>query len=136
MEVEVVDLSDPLPEPTILDMEPSVTKKRRFFAEDSPEKPANQHDSPGTSSPLRNNTETTTSDKATATAVTSGFDANLLENLVGETLEQDVIQRLRELSGDNIERGRRGHLREKEAWLTLFSYQPLSRWHLEDFQAA
>ena len=108
MAVEVVDLSDPLPKPTTLDMEQVVTKKRRFFAEDSSEKLAGKEDTPTASSPLRDSKEITTSDEAAGN--TSEFDANLLESLVGEKLEQHVIQRLRELSGDNIERGRRGHL--------------------------
>jgi len=86
-----------------------VSKKRRFFTEDSPEKLVDQENTPTASSPLCDNHEPATSNETTST--TPGFDADLLESLVGEKLEQDVIQRLRELSGDNIERGRTRNLR-------------------------
>jgi len=131
--MEVIDLSGPLPISKKSHMEPEVSKKRRFFTEDSPEKLVDQENATTALSPQGDNPETAAQNKATAT--TSGFDADLLESLVGEKLEQDVIQRLRELSGDNIERGRILRDTGKKAWLTLLSYQPLPRWNLEDRQA-
>jgi hypothetical protein len=98
--MDVVDLSD--------HMDPVISKKRRFFAEDSPEKLVEQENTLAASSPLHHDTNPFAQNEATAGS--SGFDADLLESLVGEKLEQDVVQRLRELSGDNIERGRIGRL--------------------------
>jgi hypothetical protein len=108
--MEVVDLSDEPPAPRSVTIDPIMTKKRRFFTEDSPEKLVNQEDAPATSSPLRDDTETIVTNGSAS--VIPAFDANLLESLVGEKLEKDVLQRLQELSGDNIERGRMGHLRK------------------------
>jgi len=106
--MEVVDLSEPLLTSKVFHMDSVVSKKRRFFTEDPPEKLVDQENTPVASSPIHNDAGTAAQNEATA--ATSGFDADLLESLVGEKLEQDVIQRLRELSGDNIERGMTGHL--------------------------
>lgn len=83
-------------------------KKRRFFVEDSPEKVPTQNE--------QDKENITAQDAAViadeaqvngaASAVTdTGFDASLLESVVGEKLKEDVVKKLRELSDGNIERG-------------------------------
>ena len=107
------------------DIDQRPAKKRRFFVEGSPDSASpcfppdttnEQADTPLTThttesladgprvsssqtepdSPIRNDSRDNTHGE--------GFDANLLESFVGEKLEKEVLQRLRELAGDNIER--------------------------------
>ena len=109
---------------SFVDIEQRPAKKRRFFIEESPEPSSpplhpdtvnEQADTPLTThtvetivngsrvssnqtepeSPIRNG--------APKEPSTGGFDAALLESFVGENLEKHVLERLREMAGDDIE---------------------------------
>ena len=106
------------------DIEQPPAKKRRFFVENSsglgspsfqPDQANEQADTPLTDHTV----ETTVDDPKLSSSQTEpesptrndvldytgtrGFDAGLLENFVGEKLQKQVLERLREIAGDNIE---------------------------------
>jgi hypothetical protein len=79
-------------------------KKRRFFAEDSPEKPKEvENIMPQDAAVIADEAQL---DGVASIATETGFDASLLESVIGEKLAVDVVQKLRQLSDGNIERGR------------------------------
>ena len=107
------------------DIDQRPAKKRRFFAEDSPELASppphpdtihEQADTPLTThtsgsladdprvSSSQTEPDSPTRDASTTKSHSEGFDTNLLESFVGEKLENGVLKRLREMAGDNIER--------------------------------
>jgi DNA repair protein RAD5 len=75
-------------------------KKRRFFVEDSPvlEQLPQEVDPPSDPTPVPPSPETT--------KPSDGFDVDLLNAFVGEQLPDSTVQKLRELSRNDIERGK------------------------------
>ncbi len=94
-------------------------KKRRFFVEPSPvaetfeaassSPPQNQdagHDIGTLSEKSNQGPLEGDIPRRVVPQATGGFDAATLEGIVAEKLDADAIRRLREASGDNMERGR------------------------------
>ncbi|KAI4243384.1 MAG: hypothetical protein L6R40_003556 [Gallowayella cf. fulva] len=86
-------------------------KKRRFFVEDSPpleENPASQlpHESLQADTTLSTDNPTNGSNYHSLQASQSqaGFDKSLFESFIGEEVASTVIERLRNVAGDNMER--------------------------------
>ena len=96
-------------------------KKRRFFAEDPPEEEAlgtlpplapdaypYRLPNPDRQSPSTNGAAGTERDHTvranSGAEQTDGFDRQLFESFVGEDVSDDIIQRLQEAAGDNMER--------------------------------
>jgi DNA repair protein RAD5 len=77
-------------------------KKRRFFVEDSPvsEQLPHEADPPAESTPTPPGLDITKSE--------DGFDVDLLSTFLGEELPDSTVQKLRELSQNDIERGKSG----------------------------
>ncbi|KAB8360705.1 hypothetical protein FH972_024441 [Carpinus fangiana] len=68
-------------------------KKRRFFQEEQSQSPeADPEPQPATDTP------------PTELQEQDGFDSRLLESVVGEKLSPEVLQKIRQKSGDNVER--------------------------------
>lgn len=87
------------------------TKKRRFFIseEDTPvrvQSPPQQHVSTPAADAL-SEVETVNNHvlQSSSPERLAGFDQSLLETFIGETLSRETVQRLRELAGDDIEKG-------------------------------
>ena len=142
---------------SVVDIDPRPPKKRRFFVENSPEltnppfhpetineqadTPLTSHaaespaERPGVSS-SQTEPESPTQDGSRRNVHGKCFDAILLESFVGEKLENDVLQRLRDMAGDNIERAVNLYL--DGSWKASQSYTPLptrpskSKAHSED----
>ncbi|KAI9720962.1 MAG: DNA helicase rad5 [Chrysothrix sp. TS-e1954] len=105
------------PEESAMDVEdrPPPAKKRRFFV-DEPPTPKAKPDLAAAGSGLQDDLTKTVANRqeqsghedqrdlpaTSETPVT--FDGELLESFLGEKIDSEVVQRLRELSGDNIER--------------------------------
>lgn len=88
-------------------------KKRRFFVEDSPV--ADRTVKIGDSKSDGNNATPDITPQSSSTGslqerdsngVSDGFDVELLNGIAGEELPTSVVDKLKKLSGNNIERGR------------------------------
>ena len=89
------------------EIDPRPTKKRRFFCEipeDSDPAGQSSGELPEPSDHDRDVFAGPSHDQ-TAGNGPSGFDSQLLESFVGERLPEDVIQKLRQIAGDNVELG-------------------------------
>jgi DNA repair protein RAD5 len=90
------------------DVEERPTKKRRFFVDDSPIVDQTLTAEPSLPDEINALPEILASnvvDGGAGSAVEDGFDADLLSSFVGEQLPAPTVERLRELSGNSIERG-------------------------------
>jgi DNA repair protein RAD5 len=85
---------------TSTEFEERPIKKRRFFVDDSPdlEQSPQEVDPPADPAPAPPSLDTTKSE--------DGFDVNLLNTFLGERLPESTVQKLRELSQNDIERGK------------------------------
>ena len=86
------------------DLEERPTKKRRFFVEDSPspESKDAQSTEPLLSDALpQPDLQSSQGEKP----ISEGFDIDLLSSFVGEQLPEETVQRLKELSGNDLQRG-------------------------------
>jgi DNA repair protein RAD5 len=86
------------------DLEERPTKKRRFFVEDSPDSESKDTRSP--EPPLSDalpdtHLQASQGDKP----ISEGFDIDLLSSFIGEHLPEETVQRLKELSGNDLQRG-------------------------------
>lgn len=97
---------------TFADFEERPAKKRRFFVEDSPaaDKTVKIEDSKPDES---NATPDITPQSSTgplqerdSNGVSGGFDLDLLNGIAGEELPVAIVDKLKKLSGNSIERGR------------------------------
>jgi DNA repair protein RAD5 len=94
------------------EIEERPAKKRRFFVEDSPiadrsvkqESPTIDGNNAPTNIPQDLSTET--QQEPGSTGVSDGFDVELLNGIAGEELPSSIVDKLKKLSGNNIERGR------------------------------
>ncbi|KAF2421570.1 DNA repair protein, RAD5 [Tothia fuscella] len=85
------------------DLEQRPAKKRRFFVEDSPEKDNTL--SAEASLPDEINALDQSAGNTASGFVREGeFDVSLLESFVGEPLSLETIEKLKDLSGNNVER--------------------------------
>jgi DNA repair protein RAD5 len=86
------------------DLEERPTKKRRFFVEDSPSPESKDARSP---QPLLLDALPETDQQASQDEkpISEGFDIDLLSSFVGEQLPEETVQRLKELSGNDLQRG-------------------------------
>ena len=105
------------------DLEGRPTKKRRFFVEDSPSDDATLTATPSlpdeirvdscvksnaTGSDSRSGSETNGNTEPApdeAGTVSEGFDLNLFHSIVGENVSDHTIEKLRQICGDDIQRG-------------------------------
>ena len=84
-------------------------KKRRFFTEDSspahpaPKRPASPPRSPPPA-PNGHVKEGPSDNETAASIATDGFDVAMLQAVVGE-LNKPTLQKLKDVSGNNVERG-------------------------------
>ena len=87
------------------------TKKRRFFASEEDILGDNQappHDQISTqAADALSNVEPVDNHEphSSPRERTAGFDRSLLETFIGETLSKQTVHKLRELAGDDIEKG-------------------------------
>jgi hypothetical protein len=94
-------------------------KKRRFFAENSsPAQIRTKQPSPPPQAPppqAESSEETQTADNGSNDAPSmDGFDVGMLQAVVGE-LSVTTLQRLKDVSGNNVERGRRNPSASKKS---------------------
>jgi hypothetical protein len=113
-------------------------KKRRFFTEDSspvqfrtkqPPEPA----APPSPPPAADSHGEAQGAEAPAHSPgidSEGFDVAMLEAVVGN-LSISTIKKLKDVSGNNVERGRRSIKREYSSLLTCHSNKLISRWIVE-----
>jgi DNA repair protein RAD5 len=96
------------------DLEERPAKKRRFFVDDSPPPDPTLAAEPSFPDELNALPESVQGPAATAGPTdrnggaaesVDGFDPSLLASFIGEQLPEPTIQRLKELSGNSIERG-------------------------------
>lgn len=131
------DVDEPWEEPP--------AKKRRFFAESSPE-PSNAaapvsstdatleiNDATG-SPPLSSNDEAAISSalREAPSPDHAGFDEDLLESFIGEKVPRETVQRLRDMADGDMERGKHSAMHIHDYILTENSNQHLLRWILEE----
>jgi DNA repair protein RAD5 len=88
----------------LADLDERPTKKRRFFVEDSPSPESKDAESPG---PTLSDAVPYTDLQASQVEepISEGFDISLLSSFVGEQLPEETIQKLKELSGNDLQRG-------------------------------
>jgi len=101
------------------DLEERPAKKRRFFVEDSPGPELDNTPNPEPSRPdalPENDLRTDRDDKSAA----EGFDINLLSSFVGESLPEVTVHRLKELSGNDLQRGSLYMVQVEAFKLTLY----------------
>ncbi|KAL8730380.1 MAG: hypothetical protein Q9166_004145 [cf. Caloplaca sp. 2 TL-2023] len=131
-------------------------KKRRFFDEDSPppeeklfsqipdeedalpQSPAHGETTPSATRPISRSTNTTTDSIHShhAEAILqgqTGFDKSLFESFVGQEVALHVIERLREVAGDNMERAINMYL--DGSWVAEVPARPLSNTMLNAFMS-
>lgn len=103
------------------DIQERPAKKRRFFVEDSPvaEKSVKIEDSTSDSNNATPNitpqsSSTRPLQERDSNVVSDGFDVDLLNGIAGEELPSSIVDKLKKLSGNNIERGRM--LCSRRAW--------------------
>lgn len=131
------DVDEPWEEPP--------AKKRRFFAEASPEPSAALAPVPSTDVTLETNDATgspplSSDDGAMNSSALreaspsgqAGFDEDLLETFIGEKVSRETVQRLRDMAGGDMERGTRRVVHKHDYKLTVDSNQHLLRWILEE----
>jgi len=100
-------------------------KKRRFFVEDSPT--ADDSVQPEASTLDGNNASPPiTPPSSSINGVSDGFDVGLLNGIAGEDLPASIVDKLKRLSGNNIERGRTHSLYALDKANTEYSHQHLS----------
>jgi DNA repair protein RAD5 len=93
------------------DVQERPAKKRRFFVDDSPivdrtlTAEASLPDDISALPEIGSATTTIPQESSEANGISEEFDADLLSSFVGEHLPATTVQKLRELSGNNIERG-------------------------------
>lgn len=93
------------------DLEERPAKKRRFFVDDSPAPDTTltaETSLPDEVNALEETESGPASEggKANGNGSDADFDVSLLESFVGEPLPLSTIERLKELSGNNVERGK------------------------------
>jgi DNA repair protein RAD5 len=115
----------------LVDLEERPTKKRRFFVEDSPSPESKDAQSP---EPLLSDAlpETDPHSSQGEEPISEGFDIDLLSSFVGEQLPDDTVQRLKELSGNDLQRGMFIHDKSRNSDSLFNSFKYLSRWIVED----
>jgi len=93
------------------DLEERPAKKRRFFVDDSPVVDRTLSEEPSATDEANAFPEapsapsTAPQQRGVGDVTSEAFDGDLLENFLGEHLPYSTVQRLKELSGDDIERG-------------------------------
>lgn len=88
------------------DIEERPAKKRRFFVEDSPVADRTVEIEDSKSDGNNATPDITPQSSSTGNGVSDGFDVELLNGIVGEELATSIVDKLKKLSGNNIERGR------------------------------
>lgn len=95
------------------DIEERPAKKRRFFVEDSPIadktvkiEDSNLDESNATPDITPQSSSTGPLQERDANGVSDGFDVELLNGIAGEELPTSIVEKLKKLSDNNIERGR------------------------------
>jgi hypothetical protein len=110
-------------------------KKRRFFTEDSsPAQPRSKRLSPRSQTPppiVDNHAQVQVEDSGVENErAMDGFDVGMLQAVVGE-LSLPTLQKLKDVSGNNVERGMHRTRDARVLALTLDSNQLVSRWLVE-----
>jgi DNA repair protein RAD5 len=95
------------------DLEERPAKKRRFFVDESPGPDRTLKAEASLPDEINSLSETGTGATAASGHVdgiedATDFDVSLLENFVGEPLPPSTIEKLKELSGNSVERGKFG----------------------------
>jgi len=89
----------------LADIDERPAKKRRFFADESPNAPRIQPGPPALDGEVEIENGTSEQQVGFGSA-DSAFDGTTLESILGEKLESHDVDTLRRLSGNNVERGR------------------------------